>query len=96
MRRTRHSEGVGVGGDICVLIFTGGNVVKICVQWFLFVVTALSCLYAALHGGRATFTARDAVEQSLSHYRLTRPPVSLCLNYNSPYNSNNLSTFQKK
>lgn len=64
--------------------------VKSCVQWFLFVVTALSCLYTALYGGRATFTARDAVEQSLSYYRLTRPPVSLCLNYNSR-NSNNLS-----
>lgn len=44
------------------LDFTGGDVVKSCVQWFLFVVTALSCPCAALHGGTATFTARDAVE----------------------------------
>lgn len=45
-------------------------------------------------GGKATFTARDAVEQSLSK-RLNRPPVSLCLNENS-HNSNNLCQFQNK
>lgn len=56
-------DGQDIGGKkhLC-LDFTGGDVVKSCVQWFLFVVTALSCPCAALHGGTATFTARDAVE----------------------------------
>lgn len=48
-------------------------------------------------GGRATFTATDAVEQSLLN-RLNRPPVPLCwksLNEDSQ-NSNNLCQFQNK
>ncbi len=58
-----------VGGHL-FLVCRGGEVVKSFVQWFLFVVTALSCLCAALY-------CMLAVEQlSLPEMQLSRASLT--------------------
>lgn len=78
------------------LVLHGGAVVESFVRWFMSVVTALSCLCAALYCMLAVEQlSLPEMQLSRASNRLSRPPVSLCLNENSR-NSNNLCQFQKK
>lgn len=66
-----------------VLVRGGGDVARASVQWFPFVVTALSCPCAALYcppAAEQLSLPEMQLSESLSD-RLSRPPVSLCLIY---------------